>query len=333
MSAKKQSGKISGGLIYKNLKIQTKTIISAPDSLILGITAGYFKANLIQMRIPNFFFRNNKLSDRKKTNFIILSRYRSGSNLLKEGLNLIPGVKVYDEAFNLVNIEKDPETYLDPRYVSKVLNHKPEPGLITTGFKVMYGQALREELDLSYWGQCINQRIRSQIENIRCWLDQNNLPTCAFEHLLDQVIKNKEIRIVHLVRNNQLDSYLSMRLALAHDAWQDKEFGTKEGEGLDVDPLDLLRYFLQGEFFYRHYNELFKEHHVLELEYEELAGHFQKSMKKVARFIGAPSRKIPDKAPISKQNVKKSSQWIKNYEDIYTFFRGSPWEGYFEKTA
>lgn len=274
-------------------------------------------------------FGVDKNIKRERTKFIILSRYRSGSNLLKESLNNIDDVVVYDEAFNLVNLVEDPETYLDPEYVSRVLKHPPERKLAAAGFKLMYGQAFPEELDQSYWGENINEKIIDRIKGIISWLRDRNLPMNTFEHLIDQIVKDKEIRIIHLVRKNQLESYISNRLAVQEDNWKGSKYTIENLGNLEVDPVELLKYFIKGKTYYSFYNEIFKGHKMLEVHYEEFSSGYPKSMKRILNYLDIRSRVKLSGTPLQKQNVYRPEMLVKNYNELYAYFKGSEWEDYF----
>lgn len=275
------------------------------------------------------FLRKIKKNGKERIKFVILSRYRSGSNLLKDSLNSIENVRVYNEAFNLVNISKDPETYLDRNYVDKVLSHTPGKPLFASGFKLMYGQALAEELSFDYWGGNVNERIAKQIETIICWLKRKNLPLNSFEHLIDQVCMDKDIRVVHLIRKNQLDSYLSYQLALQQDNWKGAKYNLGGSGKLRIHPEDLLKYFLKGETYYKYYSDLFKGHRVMEVYYNDLSANYARTLKKIARFLSIPHRQVPRRQPIEKQNIHSPDLLIENYDELSYYFKNSTWEEYF----
>jgi len=263
----------------------------------------------------------------QQTKFIILARYRSGSNLLAESLNLVPEVKVLSEIFNLANIVANPRMYLDPDCVMKKFDIHREAVVKAVGFKLMYGQTSRDELIESSWGPNISTLIKNQIEQVNAWLIREQLSVNSFEHLLDQVKRDTEIRIIHLVRSNQLESYVSFQLALKEDNWIGAAYKTGQN-GLHVHQEDLEWYFRKGEAFSDYYAKLFQQHEMVQITYHDLSTWYAKTLREVLDFLnlGTAENLIP---PISKQNTLKISEVISNYDAIYSYFKDTRWGGYF----
>jgi LPS sulfotransferase NodH len=265
------------------------------------------------------------------TKSILLARYRSGSNLLNESLHQVPEVKVLGEIFNLVTIERDPRRYLDPAYVMETFSTHREDFKKAVIFKLMYGQTTRDELEESYWGPNVSSSIKNQIVKINAWLNKEQLPATAFEHLLDQIKRDRDIRIIHLVRHNQLESYVSFQLALREDNWIGETYRTSR-QGLHVDREDLERYFKRGKAFFDSYTNLFRHHEMLEITYEDLSFHYADTFKKVCDFLQLKIAK-PPVPPIKKQNTREMSEVISNYDAIYEYFKDTRWGEYFTRAA
>lgn len=255
--------------------------------------------------------------------FIILSRYRSGSNLISLAIQHRPEARMAGELFNLEKLAQRPESYVGDQVVDAFC-HKSFASR-AVGMKCMYGQACDIELDKDYWGANLPARIARYIDIVRSFMAVHRVAT--WQHLEDALVANRAIKIIHLVRENQLDAYVSFQLALRENNWLQRPYATASA-GLEIDLADLENWFRNGVRFRGYYAERFREHACLDVTYDGLATSYSDTMERVGTFLGLSGLgEMPP--PIAKQQVLPLPKVVANYAAAKAHFTGTEWERHF----
>lgn len=256
--------------------------------------------------------------------FVLISHHRSGSTMLMHMLSQFPGFIMHDELFVMGGSYKPstlrewlrvPEEVYLTAYLSKM---QDQNGLIrnyldriyfpssegkTVGFKIMYNQIL------------------------------------SFGYLFDY-IKERNIRIIHLIRNNVIKGVLSAKYRRyprgsvydPSDALR-KNMGLEEGEVIErftINPEELLPFFRKREAYISQFKERLPSFpHYLELIYEDITNNGEniayleeKYVKKILEFLdidAARTRKIV--AYERKKAPPKISQYIENYPELVSYIK------------
>jgi len=238
--------------------------------------------------------------------FFILGRSRTGSNLLRSLLNAHTRVEAYGEIFRNTEsmdwdhlgyfqtermhklVLEDPVRFLDRR----VYGHYPKQTR-AVGFKMFYYHARDGE-----------------------W-------QAVWPHLQ----QHREIRVVHMKRRNILETHLSRQRAEATDSWVNTDGKREEAPTIALDYQECLADFERTRNMEERYDALFSDHPKLLMDYEELAGDYSGSMRRVFEFLDLDQE--PVRPTIYKQSHRPISATITNYAELKKKFAGSPWESFF----
>lgn len=78
-----------------------------------------------------------------------------------------------------------------------------------------------------------------------------------------------------------------------------------------------------------HYDELFGEHNIHRLYYEDLTERYTDTLNQAQAFLGLKPRLLV--AETRKQNPEPLQELIENYAELYEAFKGTPEEALFKK--
>jgi LPS sulfotransferase NodH len=221
------------------------------------------------------------------TKFVIIAQERTGSILLEMLLYSHGEVKIYGEIFNPneeirkrirkrpIQLVDDPIVYLD-NYVYK---EYPE-SIQAVGFRLFYTHARNEE-----W------------KSVRDFL------------------KDSKVRVIHLMRKNLLDRYLSHQLALRTDRW----IASKEGERKFEEPItlsasDCFRDFYSSKWYQKEEEQFFNENPKTRIFYEDLCKYPKGEGERIQRFLGLQVRDLS--TTTAKQRTQKKKEIIENYTEL-----------------
>lgn len=237
----------------------------------------------------NFFRRKDY------TRFIVLTKQRTGSNLLINSLRSHPRMTVFGELFRggidesiKTLVRQSAADYLDDR----VFNKQP-PDIQAVGFKIFYHHP--------------------------AW----DTSGAVWDYLQGQ----EGLRVIHLKRENALRSLVSKRIAQKTDVW--KQSG-QEGEPTDktitLTPEECFEYF---ETTIRHEQEgdaRFAGKPVMQMTYERLTSNYDEEIVRIQEFLQVDPMPLPIKT--SKQNPETLQDLIANYGEVEAALRGTAWERY-----
>ena len=196
------------------------------------------------------FLVNRKLisSNVDHTNFIIVSRSRSGSNLLVSLLDSHPNVYARGEVFHNLK-SRDPE---------KVLNHyfgNQPKNILANGFKVFYYHPLDGD-PASLWNKILERK------------------DLKFIHLKR---KNLFKTIISREKALQTDQWSSVSYI--------KE---KEGPPVVISPQEIEKQIKETKTHYQQFEILLKDKPVMELYYEDFVKNIKTNMYHICDFLGIP---------------------------------------------
>ncbi len=140
-----------------------------------------------------------------------------------------------------------------------------------------------------------------------------------------QFLRETNVKLVHTYRTNQLDSFISHRLATINHAftcW----YGDYKTTKFEADFAECLDWFKSCEDHDRMIERQAFEESVprLAIEYNQLC----KGQDTVLDFLGAA--KLPLTSQLKKQRSGRQSEIVTNYELLKKKFENSPWIAYFE---
>jgi LPS sulfotransferase NodH len=245
--------------------------------------------------------------------FVLLSHGRTGSTLLSLALGKHPNIRMFLELFHEDREERersfraDGRTYQDGEDAAQFLREavfyprywKP---LRAVGFKLFYEHARQNSEDKKVW------------------------------HYLKTT---KDVRIIHLVRRNLLESWLSYETALRTDVWTVLKGEAEPPPALSPFTVDIQKcenFFRSTEKYRDWARQVFRGHPFIEVEYEsDLCEHFQKTMNLLHDFLDVP--RYTGMVLTKKQARHKPCQQIINYNEMKRYFAQTSYAEFFDSSS
>ncbi len=245
--------------------------------------------------------------------FIILSAGRSGSNFLVSLLQSHSKIKVYNEVFHFhkplwgyLGMEyKNSVERLELReknltqYIEKEIYNRHPKNIEAVGFKLLYLH-MEKNIELEHWRREIFQ---------------------AFGNF-------KNLKIIHLRRNNLLKAYLSSAIALRDNRWILEQKNSFD----NVSPIKLsyeqcLQYFEEVQSHINKYTQLFSSYPIIDIYYEDLCSNLNTVTKEIQDFLDIEFQEL--KTSTKKIIRSPLSSQIINYQDLKNQFSNTMYEAYF----
>lgn len=271
--------------------------------------------------------------------FIILSGARTGSHMLAEALNSSPRITCFREVFQgrLDFIHFGVEGYddfssrdmaqrkADPlRFLhERIFCRQPEERR-AVGFKYHYNHV---------WG---------------------------FPGVFDELVADKELRVLHLQRRNLLRVLLSLKLAEKTGIWLEAETKVTRTNLLKalrhplkaagrvrrnlprpvrpkdrsrtlvkISPDELLEFSVKTHMTARHFDGLFGEHRVLPVLYEDLLARQEEVFDEAQSFLGVEP--APLAVSLRRQNPEPLRELVENYDELYEACKDTPQAAFFDQ--
>jgi hypothetical protein len=148
----------------------------------------------------------------------------------------------------------------------------------------------------------------------------------------DYLISDKDVRVIHLVRRNMLESMLSLHIAVQTNEWArfkgDAPAPNRTPDPLHLTPAECEGYFSEVEAHRRWARDSFAAHPMLEIEYEaDLCDRFQATMYRVQDFLGVPRRRA--RKMLEKQARRTAAEAVSNYGELKAHFAHTPYDSLF----
>ena len=232
----------------------------------------------------------SRISSKKKkknfTKFIILSRSRSGSNLLVSFLESHPNIYIRGEIFHNLN-NRDYRKVLN--WFFDVMPSKFK----ASGFKIFYYHPL----------------------DTKC------------PELWRELTSNKDLKIIHLHRENLIKTIISRQIALKTDVWSSEKKDRYSSYNFEIPPKKIENEIKRTLTWRNEFGKMFENHDILELSYEDFINAKSHKLFIIQDFLGVSQMKL--KSHLKKQQKKPLSKIIKNYDEIERYFNGTNWKKYF----
>jgi LPS sulfotransferase NodH len=237
----------------------------------------------------NYFF--SVLGSREYVKFIILTRSRTGSNLLIDYLNSHGKIFARSEIFRHLKGR-------DWRAILRTVYRKHPFFTKATGFKIFYGHPF-DAPDCDIWKALEQDRAIRVIHLVR----SNVLRSIVSHRIADKTNfwfqKRKQKR---------------------------SKFSVEE-KRIHLDFKELVKEFERTASWRLEADARFMGHEILEISYEELTGDPGTTFAKVCEFLGV--NHCNPVSSFRKQNPEKLKDLIENYAELKESFKDSRWQEYF----
>lgn len=242
--------------------------------------------------------------------FFILGRGRSGSNFLRGLLNSHSRIVVFGElfrSFDSIGWEfPDYEGYLRSPRLRTMAQHAPVEFLRKKVFRKFPEEVAAVGFKLFYYHA------------------QEDSRQPVWNFLRDQ----KEIKVIHLKRNNTLKVLLSEKKAFETDRWTNTTGEPEQRLSINIKYEECLQFFSRAHWEKESFDEFFDGNQKLDVVYEDLADNLVYEIKRVQEFLGVGCEPVQPRT--YKQSNQPLSEAIANYFELKKEFNGSPWESFFE---
>jgi hypothetical protein len=270
--------------------------------------------------------------------FIIIGDARTGSSMLVQALNSSPNIVCFREVFNgrldFVDFSVDGYDNFSSRDIAsrkedpvrflseRVFRRQPEQ-VRAVGFKFLYAH---------HWD---------------------------FPGLLDELVADERIKVVHLRRRNALRMLVSLKLAQETGVWVEPERKVTQANLLKalrhplkaagrarrnlrhpeqprnqarrrvtVSPNELFEYSVKSHLTAKKFDELFAKHEALPVFYEDLLAVGGTAFAEVQSFLGVEP--APVEITLRRQNPEPLAQLVENYDELYELMKDSPAAAFLE---
>lgn len=229
---------------------------------------------------------------------MVLTKPRTGSNLLVNSLQTHPGMKVFGELFRGGADEATKEAILDSvdGYFSERIFKRYDKSIKAVGFKIFYHHPVYDHSG-KVWNYLLNR---------------------------------EDLRVIHLRRANLLRALVSMKIAEKTDVWKvSREQSEPVDKSIKLTAQECLEDFCKTRQWEIEANEKFSNSPVLELTYEDLTSDYQSQMRDVQAFLGVEPAELHPLS--SKQNPEALADLIVNYAELKDHFSGTEWAMFFDE--
>lgn len=219
---------------------------------------------------------------------IVLSRSRTGSNLLINLLNSHPNICFSGEIFRDMQDRSFDQIY------NSVFSVKP-PFIKAVGFKIFYYHP-------------------EDVDSKEVW---------------ERLINEKDIKVIHLKRENILRTLVSRKIAEENDFWTQNSKRSKiSNKQISLSRDECITFFEKTRNWEQQYDELFRDHPKIEVFYESLVnGQNHEELGRIQSFLGVKVKNL--KTNLRKQNPENLAELIVNYDELEEGFRNTSWEHFF----
>ena len=265
--------------------------------------------------------------------FIILGTARTGSNLLISLLSGLEEIRVLGELFNLdtlsVPVLKEilntPVDYLQKRLYQNLSASKR-----MLGFKIFYDHFTPDYFRKMINPEEANEELKKRFQSLKSYIDTHYTPESLedrFRELWDHLASDKELKVIHLKRNNKLETLVSLKTAFVTNQWMSWKPAATTTTHLELDVEECNRYFNKIEAYEASYAQLFAGHDILELSYETMIEGQEATLRTVCDFLGIAAK--PASTILKKQVTAPMTEVISNYTSLKQAFHQTKWAAYF----
>jgi hypothetical protein len=141
---------------------------------------------------------------------------------------------------------------------------------------------------------------------------------------------HKDIHVIHLTRENLLASLVSLRIAQRTGEFirSHPSRNQKNTAPISLTTEECEEYFRRTQNDQAFYERFFHHHPWLEISYDELWKHKERTLTRVQSFLHvAPLHTLF--ADTRKQNTKPLRSLVSNYDDLKKFFHKTKWHAFF----
>jgi LPS sulfotransferase NodH len=273
------------------------------------------------------------MAKRLNTRFILLSTARTGSNLLTFLLRDHQHVTMHGEIFNLhaLNPSQLKKALTTPlSYMAEYFDPGGSAEIKAVGFKQFYNH-LRPEYFMSMdqldeTPDELNKKILSLLSTVTQESDVEALFD-RFEKTWQYLQDAKDIKVIHLKRDNKFEILVSLKTAFITDQWYAYQGQDAPKTLLKVQPEECRSFFEYLDFYEKRHADMFRTHPLLDVEYQHVVEDGEKVLQKIFEFLHIPP--APLTTTLKKQIAHPVNELVTNYAELKQHFQNTQWSRYF----
>ena len=242
-------------------------------------------------------------SNRSYRKFIIFTHPRSGSSMTIHTLRSHPQIMGFGELFNDKRIGYNIKGYN---------NHLKKLDF------------LRRKDPIDFLERHIFTSYRNDIKAVGFKLFSQQLDNEHFKDVWAWLVKNKDIKIVFLSRNNYLASLVSLLIASKTGKFGIKDESERTNSRIMIDHQKCVEEFQKMEIYQKDALKHFNNHEVLKVSYEEIVSDLDHIFYKFQRFLEVDPYEI--RVNTIRQETRPLSEVIVNYNQLCEYFKDTKWE-------
>lgn len=189
-----------------------------------------------------------------------------------------------------------------------LLNSHPEVRALGEEFSLMSNKTTTQKIKAIFPPKAVKKIVGFKIFYYHP-LDSNDLD--IWEYLRT----NKNIKIIHLTRQNTLRTFLSRKIAFKTKKWRDTKVIPREKKKTFLDREEFDDFAARTMQYEQATRKSFAEHDYMEISYEQLVKNKRTVLPVILRFLKA-SKDLDLWTPMVKQNPEDLADLIINYEDF-----------------
>lgn len=240
------------------------------------------------------------------TRFIILGRSRTGSNYLRGFLKNHPQIISLGEIFR----EPDRIEFDSPYF--------PDDGDYINQYKNKPSEFMQN---------VVFRKFKTEIKAVGFKLFYYHAAEPPFHQIWDTIQTDRDIHILHIKRNNMLETHISRIKADQSNSWVNVTGEKERQRSVFVDPLKCQQDFETTQRWEEEADERFKYHPILQISYENLAENTSSVIAEVQQFLSVDAHKLEPKT--YKQSELSLAKSISNYHELKAHFANTRWEIFF----
>jgi len=149
--------------------------------------------------------------------------------------------------------------------------------------------------------------------------------------LREYLHRQKEIKIVHLIRKNYLHMLVSEKLAQSSCQWELKDKTANKAHDITIilQKSECEKKFLRYKEQEQEAATMFAGHDLLAVYYQDLVDHQKSTLDGIQEFLGIERKLLS--SPLKKQRERRLSEVIENYTSLKNSFKGTRWSTFFDE--
>lgn len=245
------------------------------------------------MRLGSIGYRALKAIGHKDyRRFIVLSRSRTGSNLLVSFLDSHPNIRAKGEILRKLDGRRTAIEIADGAFGREPRSIKAK------GFKIFYYHPTGGK-DTGIWA-----------------------------HLTGM----DGLHVIHLKRRNLLRISISRKIAGDEGVWKVKDArtgGRTSRKQVSFTVEELTRSFERTRQWERHGDALFGGHPLVSVDYEDIVQHTEPTFRTLTDFLGVPY--VQPRTSLVRQNPDATRDLVVNHAELAAAFEGTEWRPFFDE--